>query len=106
MRSGQSRRLPDTLLLADWISLKVDAVIETNWRQVNRPHRHLSLSSILTGMLTFSGRFYGELVTETMLVSGKNDSETAIQNLASYLQELQPLNPISPFRIAHRQNHG
>ena len=84
------QEVQDALLLADWISLKVDAVTETEWRRVNRPHRHLSLSSILTGILSFRDRFQGELVTETMLISGVNDNETAIQNLASYLLELQP----------------
>jgi wyosine [tRNA(Phe)-imidazoG37] synthetase (radical SAM superfamily) len=78
------------LSLADWVSLKVDAVSETDWRQINRPNRHLSLHSILRGIQYFRDHFQGEIVTETMLVSGLNDSETAIQNLASYLKKLSP----------------
>ena len=81
----------EALMLADWVSLKVDAVIDTDWPRINRPHRQLSLSSILTGILTFRNNFRGELVTETVLVSGINDSEKAIDNLASYLLELQPM---------------
>jgi wyosine [tRNA(Phe)-imidazoG37] synthetase (radical SAM superfamily) len=68
----------------------VDAVNETDWRQINRPNRHLSLPSILRGIQYFRDHFQGEIVSETMLVSGLNDSETAIQNLASYLQKLNP----------------
>ncbi len=81
----------DALFQADWVSLKVDAVIEGDWRRINRPHGRLSLPPILAGMLEFRRRFSGELVTETMLVSGVNDSETAILELSAYLLELQPL---------------
>jgi wyosine [tRNA(Phe)-imidazoG37] synthetase (radical SAM superfamily) len=80
----------DALLQADWVSLKIDAVIEADWRRINRPHRHLSLPSILTGMLHFRSRYHGELVTETMLVSGINDSELAVSELSIFLLELQP----------------
>jgi wyosine [tRNA(Phe)-imidazoG37] synthetase (radical SAM superfamily) len=75
---------------ADWVSLKVDSVIEETWRQVNRPNRRLSLENIRSGMLAFSSQFSGELVTETMLVAGVNDSPDAILNLAEFLSELKP----------------
>ena len=81
----------EDLLLADWVSLKVDAVIEADWHRIDRPHRSLSLPSILKGMLKFRGRYQGELVTETMLVSGINDNEPAIHHLCEYLDELKPL---------------
>jgi wyosine [tRNA(Phe)-imidazoG37] synthetase (radical SAM superfamily) len=81
----------DALLQADWVSLKVDAVIEADWRRINRPYHRLSLSSILSGILNFRSRYHGELITETMLVSGINDNETAFNNLCAYLLELQPL---------------
>lgn len=80
----------DDLLQADWVSLKVDAVNEADWRRINRPHGTLSLPAILDGILAFRNRFQGQLVTETMLVSGLNDSETAIQNLSTFLQRLAP----------------
>lgn len=85
-----SGEVQDALMQADWISLKVDAVTDTAWRRINRPYRRLSLTSILTGILNFRGKFQGKLVTETMLIAGINDSESAIHNLASYLLELQP----------------
>jgi len=80
----------DALLQADWVSLKVDALCEEDWRHINRPHRRLSLPSILSGILSFRRRFQGGLVTETMLVSGINDREAAIRNLSAFLLELQP----------------
>jgi len=80
----------DALLLADWVSLKVDAVCEADWRRINRPHRRLLLSIILAGILKFRAKYHGQLVTETMLISGINDSETAVNKLSTYLLELQP----------------
>lgn len=80
----------EALCLADWVSLKVDSTNESDWHRINRPHRSLSLASILTGILAFRKRFQGELVTETMLISGINDNERSISRLSTFLQELQP----------------
>jgi wyosine [tRNA(Phe)-imidazoG37] synthetase (radical SAM superfamily) len=80
----------DALFQADWVSLKIDAVIEADWRQINRPHRRLSLPTILTVILKFRRRYTGEPVTETMLVSGINDSEMATLSLSRFLLESQP----------------
>ena len=80
----------ESLCLADWVSLKVDSVIESNWHLINRPHRSLSLSSILTGILDFRYKFQGELVTETMLISGINDDKRSTLQLSTFLRELQP----------------
>lgn len=80
----------DELMQADWVSFKVDTVIDADWRRINRPHGRLSLSSILANIIKFREKFHGKLVTETMLVSGINDGEEAIQRLASFLLDLQP----------------
>ena len=81
----------DELLRADWVSLKVDAVDENLWRKINRPHRLLSLSRMLNGMLAFRKKYCGELVTESMLVAGLNDTEEAAHSLCDFLLDLQPL---------------
>jgi wyosine [tRNA(Phe)-imidazoG37] synthetase (radical SAM superfamily) len=78
------------LLAADWVSLKVDAVDEETWRRINRPHGNLRLSSILEGAYEFAALYTGELVTETMLVAGVNDSEDHLRAVADYLAELRP----------------
>jgi wyosine [tRNA(Phe)-imidazoG37] synthetase (radical SAM superfamily) len=80
----------DELSLADWVSLKVDSVEEDAWRKVNRPHGKLFLARILDEIKNFRTDFNGTLVTETMLISGINDSPTAAQLLCDYLQDLQP----------------
>ncbi len=83
---------------ADWVSLKVDGVSEQVWRSVDRPHRKLQLHEILDGMLEFSWRFRGKLVTETMLVdlSGApmklkdNRSEEELLKIAGFIRQLSP----------------
>jgi len=78
------------LARADWVSLKLDAVDEALWRKINRPHPVLRLDVVLDGMLHFATEYRGELATETMLVGGANDTDTAIDGVASFLERLGP----------------
>lgn len=75
---------------ADWVSLKMDAVQEETWREVNRPYGSLQLDSILEGALEFADEFRGELATETMLVTDLNDSEEDLGEVADFLARLRP----------------
>lgn len=75
---------------ADWVSVKIDAVQEVIWRQINRPHKALRLSLILDGILAFAKAFAGKLVTETMLVRGLNDNDECMEEVAGFLHKLQP----------------
>jgi wyosine [tRNA(Phe)-imidazoG37] synthetase (radical SAM superfamily) len=78
------------LCRADWVSLKVDAVREDVWRQINRPHGRLRLDDQLRGGLRLSRRFAGTLATETMLVAGLNDDESQLGDVGRYLEALGP----------------
>ena len=80
----------DDLAKADWVSLKVDAMSEECWRQIDRPHGSLKLKDILKGISTFSNMFKGTLVTETMLIKGVNDSQNEISKIASFLMDINP----------------
>jgi len=80
----------ETLALADWVSLKVDAIDEDVWRLTNRPHPALDHQAILDGMMQFAGSYKGILATETMLVKDLNDSSEAATALAGFLQRLAP----------------
>lgn len=78
------------LALADWVSLKVDAVTESVWRAVDRPHRKLILDKILVGMLRFRDAFSGQLVTETMLIKDFNDTRTENEKISKFVSRLKP----------------
>ena len=79
----------DDLCRADWVSVKIDAVSENIWREVNRPHKSLKLDNILRGISEFSDMFKGTLATETMLVQGVNDGEEEIKRIADFISGLK-----------------
>jgi len=80
----------ETLAKIDWVSLKVDAIDDTLWHRINRPHVSLNHQAILEGMLTFAKDYNGTLATESMLVSGLNDNRQAVNELAGFLGKLAP----------------
>jgi wyosine [tRNA(Phe)-imidazoG37] synthetase (radical SAM superfamily) len=80
----------EELLMADWVSLKVDALSSDVWRKVNRPHGSLSLGRILEGISEFARVFKGELATETMLIQGFNDRAEEIEEISVFVAGLKP----------------
>jgi wyosine [tRNA(Phe)-imidazoG37] synthetase (radical SAM superfamily) len=76
--------------LADWVSLKIDAVQETIWRKINRPHKAIGLSLMLDGALAFAITYSGKLAIETMLFKGINDSDDCMKDIVDFLHRLQP----------------
>lgn len=86
----QDQAVQDELSLADWVSLKVDAVHPKIWRRIDRPHRSLNLKEIHEGMLRFSKNFAGHLVTETMLLKDVNDDKDHLTDIADFLNRLNP----------------
>jgi len=85
-----NERVCGDLIEADWVSCKIDSTNEKTWRTINKPHRLLSLPQILDALLHFRTTFMGTFVTETMLVSGINDSYKSVSGVAAYLDKLQP----------------
>jgi wyosine [tRNA(Phe)-imidazoG37] synthetase (radical SAM superfamily) len=80
----------ETLMKADWVSLKIDSAQEEIWRRINRPYGTLKLSLIQQGMFKFARTYRGKLVTETMLVKTVNDSKDSLSNIADLLARLRP----------------
>lgn len=77
------------LMAADWVSVKVDSALEEVWRRVDRPHRSLTLDSILRGIEALAGEYGGKLVTETMLVANVNDGEESLRATAEFIAGLK-----------------
>jgi wyosine [tRNA(Phe)-imidazoG37] synthetase (radical SAM superfamily) len=80
----------ETLMKADWVSLKIDSAQEEFWRRINRPYGTLKLSLIQQGMFKFARTYRGKLVTETMLVRTVNDSKDGLGKIADLLARLGP----------------
>jgi wyosine [tRNA(Phe)-imidazoG37] synthetase (radical SAM superfamily) len=81
----------EDLAKADLVSLKIDAATKHTWRRIDRPHNSLDLTTIQEGMSEFAQRFKGELITETMLLKGINDTYEEIQKIAGFLARLKSL---------------
>jgi wyosine [tRNA(Phe)-imidazoG37] synthetase (radical SAM superfamily) len=79
------------LVKADWVSFKIDSSSEKTWRRINRPQKTLKMSAVMGGMLEFSKRYSGKLVTETMLLQNVNDSDNSLRKMAGFLNHLQPV---------------
>ena len=77
------------LLNFDYVSMKLDAVSESLWRTIDRPHESLVHERILNGMMEFRDGFEGRMVTETMLVDGIDYGDELIR-IRDFLGELRP----------------
>jgi len=84
------KEVRDDLLLADWVSVKIDTTDERSWHKINRPYGKLDLQRVLNGVKLFRNSFKGILVTETMLVKGLNDSKESLTNTADFIGKLNP----------------
>lgn len=78
------------LSLADWVSVKVDANSQSVWDAINWPSRLLNFEDHVAGILQFSSEFKGKLMTETMLVSGINDSLDTIDQTSQLISQINP----------------
>jgi wyosine [tRNA(Phe)-imidazoG37] synthetase (radical SAM superfamily) len=78
------------LLKADWVSVKVDALMAPIWRRIDRPMVSLRLQEVLQGIVDFSKIYKGVLATETMLIRHVNDDAQHIDKIAEFLAEVNP----------------
>ena len=78
------------LARADWVSLKVDSAHEPSWRRLSRPHPALDFAAMVEGLALFAESFQGELVTDTMLIRGLNDSDEEVDATAELVARLRP----------------
>ncbi len=80
----------NSLLNADWVSVKIDALTEDTWHKIDRPHGKLNFKSILNGVKLFSEEFKNYFATETMLIKGINDSDAEIKAISEFVKILNP----------------
>jgi wyosine [tRNA(Phe)-imidazoG37] synthetase (radical SAM superfamily) len=78
------------LMIADWVSIKIDTIDEKIWRKIDRPNGKLDFQKIISGIKTFSSSFKGVMVTETMMVKGVNDNVESIKSTVEFIKQLNP----------------
>ena len=74
---------------ADLVSIKIDTVDEDIWYRINRPKSNLNLNWTLYGVRDFVKEYSGDVITETMLVKGINDSKFSIERAAQFISGLK-----------------
>jgi wyosine [tRNA(Phe)-imidazoG37] synthetase (radical SAM superfamily) len=74
---------------ADLVSIKIDTVDEDIWYRINRPKSKLNLNWTLYGIRDFVKEYSGDVITETMLVKGINDSKFSIERAAQFISGLK-----------------
>ena len=74
----------------DVVMASLDAVTDTAFRKVNRPHAKLDLESIIDGIARFRKRYSGRLLIETFLVRDCNDSIEELGRMKTVLDRLNP----------------
>lgn len=84
------RQVRRELRQADAVLPTLDAGNEELFRRINRPLRALTLERHLEGLRTFRTEYTGFLWVEVMLVSGMNDGEEELLEIAKELAKIRP----------------
>ena len=91
--NGSLLYLPEVrreLFPADAVLPSLDAGNRKLYRKINRPHPDISLKHLVDGLVAFRQEYDGKLWVEVMLMRGLNDTETALNELATLLKSIQP----------------
>ncbi len=78
------------LLKADRVVPSLDAVTDSVFQQINRPHPQLELPAILRGIETFRKAYQGQLHLEILLAAGLNDQPEELERIARVVKGIGP----------------
>ena len=78
------------LLAADAVLPTLDAGNPLLYRKINRPWGELTFERLVQGLTAFRQEYPGRLWVEVMLVRGLNDSEDALREIATTLEQIKP----------------
>ncbi len=74
---------------ADLVIPSLDAVTESAWRRINRPHPDMTLDRYLSGTKKFCAEYRGRIWMEVLLTRGINDKPDDIDALGRFLKCLR-----------------
>jgi len=78
------------IAVADAVLPTLDAGSADVYRRIDRPHAEATFERLVEGLVSFSQEYGGKLWVETMLVSGMNDGEEALHDIAARIKEIAP----------------
>lgn len=67
----------------------LDAYDEASFRKINRPHRSLKFTEVISGLEDFSKTYTGQLWLEIMLMKGINDDDHSLHQYKEMLQKIK-----------------
>ncbi|UCH85430.1 MAG: radical SAM protein [Candidatus Latescibacterota bacterium] len=76
--------------VVDAVMPTIDAGSAEMFRRINRPHPGISWDKHIDGLVAFRNEYNGQLWPEVMLVSGVNDTEQALTDIAVVLKKIGP----------------
>lgn len=91
--NGSLLHLPevrDDLMSADAVLPSLDAGSDALYRTINRAPHGVPFERIVDGLRAFAAGYKGRLWVEVMLVAGMNDTEDALNDLATVLRYIGP----------------
>ncbi|MDT8339157.1 MAG: radical SAM protein [Sulfurimonas sp.] len=78
----------NSLLKLDQVKLSLDALSESVFKRIDRPHAGIEIKDIVLRVIEFSKTFKGKLFIEILFVHGLNDTEDEIKKLSDVLLKL------------------
>lgn len=78
------------LLGADVVLPSLDAATDATFRRINRPHRDISLSRYIDGLVAFRREFKGKLWLEVFVLPGYNDSAEELAEIKRIIGRINP----------------
>ncbi len=78
------------LMRFDTVKLSLDCATSRCLKRLDRADKSIDIESIKKGMLEFKSKFSKSLIIEILIVKGINDSSEEIEELNSYLLQLNP----------------
>lgn len=100
-----NRAVCEELALADWVTVKVDAISAEAFRRINRPMPTMNLQEIWAGLLQFRQLYSGHLAIQTMLLTAWSEKDQAeyIRRMQVLLpEEIQLNTPTRPRPLTHQ----
>ncbi len=79
-----------SLLAADLVMPSLDAVSDSIFQRVNRPHPRLEIGTIIDGIRRFRKEYRGKLHLEVLLVAGVNDDPEELGRIAGVVESIHP----------------
>ena len=78
----------DGLMAADLVVPSLDAVSQEIFCEINKPHPHINVSQMISGLKSLREAFSGDIWLEIMLVKGLNDFPEEIKKLKDVITSI------------------